>query len=118
MTWRKLCTSLPGPFTARRSIDQAELSARQLPSLPMIGDILVYGLMVIASGEESFLHLHLPRLLRRLLQPAPIHWNDSSFVQTIGVETVLHIHQQLNLVFRRGIWNPNLYQKAIELRLG
>ena len=40
------------------------------------------------------------------------------FVQTIGVETVLHIDQQLNLLFRRGIWNPNLYQKAIELRLG
>ena len=83
----------------------------------MTRDILVYGLIVIASGEESFLHLHLPRLLRRLLQPARIHWNDSSFVQTIGVETVLHIHQQLNLVFRRGIWNPNLYRKIAQLLL-
>ena len=117
MTWRKLCTSLPGPFTARRSIDQGELSARQLPSLPMTRDILVYGLIVIAVGEESFLHLHLPHLLRRLLQPARIHWNDSSFVQTIGVETVLPIHQQLNLVFRRGIWNPNLYRKIAQLLL-
>ena len=77
----------------------------------MIGDILVYGLIVIAVGEESFLHLHLPHLLRRLLRPARIHWNDSSFVQTIGVETVLHIDQQLNLVFRRGMWNPHLYRK-------